>query len=103
LSSPKLTRPHSDIDMHVHADDLFGMRTTVELRDDQRARLLEMAAREGRKGFSHLIQEAVDRFLEEEEARRQEVAEALTVVGSFTPEEAEALRDRSRALRERWR
>ncbi len=79
------------------------MRTTIELRDDQRARLLEIAAQEGRKGFSHLVQEAVDRFLEDEERRREEVAEALSVVGSFTPEEAEALRDRTRALRERWR
>ena len=79
------------------------MRTTIEIRDDQRARLLEMAAREGRKGFSHLIQEAVDRFLDEEEERREEVAEALAVVGSLSPEDAEALRDRTRALRARWR
>jgi predicted transcriptional regulator len=79
------------------------MRTTIELRDDQRARLLEIAAQEGRKGFSHLIQEAVDRFLEDEEGRREEVAEALTLVGSLGPEEAEALRERTRALRERWR
>ena len=79
------------------------MRTTIELRDDQRARLLEMAAREGRKGFSHLIQEAVDRFLEEEEGRREEVAEALAMVGSFTPEDAQAFRERTRALRDRWR
>ncbi|TVR56541.1 MAG: hypothetical protein EA421_03265 [Gemmatimonadales bacterium] len=79
------------------------MRTTIELRDDQRARLLEMAAQEGRKGFSHLIQEAVDRFLEEEGARREKVAESLAVVGSFTPEDAQALRQRTRALREGWR
>ena len=79
------------------------MRTTIELRDDQRARLLEVAAREGRKGFSHLIQEAVDRFLEEEEGRREEVAEALAMVGSFNPEHAQALRERTRALRDRWR
>ncbi len=79
------------------------MRTTIELRDDQRARLLEMAAQEGRKGFSHLIQEAVDRFLEEEGARREKVAESLAVVGSFTPEDAQALRQRTRVLREGWR
>jgi hypothetical protein len=41
--------------MHVHASKIRVMRTTIELRDDQRARLLEIAAREGRKGFSHLI------------------------------------------------
>jgi predicted transcriptional regulator len=79
------------------------MRTTIELRDDQRARLLEIAGREGRKGFSHLIQEAVDRFLEEEEGRAEEVAEALAMVGTLAPEDAAALRDRTRKLRESWR
>jgi predicted transcriptional regulator len=58
--------------MHVHASKIRVMRTTIELRDDQRARLLEIAAREGRKGFSHLIQEAVDRFLEEAPAPEAE-------------------------------
>lgn len=62
-----------------------------------------MAAQEGRKGFSHLIQEAVDRFLDEESERREEVAEALALVGSFEPEAAEDLRRRTQALRERWR
>jgi predicted transcriptional regulator len=79
------------------------MRTTIELRDDQRARLLEIAAQEGRKGFSHLIQEAVDRFLDEEADRRQEVAQALALVGAIGSEEAEALRTRTRELRVSWR
>jgi len=79
------------------------MRTTIELRDDQRARLLEIAGREGRKGFSHLIQEAVDRFLREEEGRKEEVARALAMIGSLAPEDAEALRESTRRLRERWR
>jgi len=89
--------------MHVRAQDIPDMRTTIELRDDQRARLLELAAREGRRGFSHLIQEAVDRFLEEEEGRGEEVAAALEVVGSFTAKDAQTLRERTRELRERWR
>ena len=79
------------------------MRTTIELRDDQRARLLEVAAREGRKGLSHLIQEAVDRFLEDEKRRGEEVAAALEMVGSLAPEDARALRERTRELREHWR
>ena len=41
-----------------------GVRTTVEIPDVQRARLLELAVRRGEKGFSRLIQEAVDRLLE---------------------------------------
>jgi predicted transcriptional regulator len=79
------------------------MRTTIELRDDQRAKLLEIAAQEGRKGFSHLIQEAVDLFLDQEAEHREEVTEALALVGSLGPGEADALRERVRSLRERWR
>jgi predicted transcriptional regulator len=79
------------------------MRTTIELRDDQRARLLEMAAKEGRKGFSHLIQEAVDRFLEEDAGRQEEVSAALALVGTLGHQEAEALRERVRRIREGWR
>jgi len=62
-----------------------------------------IAAQEGRKGFSHLIQEAVDRFLDEEAGRQEEVSEALALVGSFGPGEAEALRERVRRIREHWR
>jgi predicted transcriptional regulator len=79
------------------------MRTTIELRDDQRAKLLEMAAREGRKGFSHLIQEAVDRFLDEDSGRQEEVSEALALVGTLGPQEAELLLERVRRIREHWR
>jgi predicted transcriptional regulator len=39
------------------------VRTTIELRDELRAKLLEMAGRRGEKGFSHLVEEAVDRYI----------------------------------------
>ncbi len=78
------------------------MRTTIELRDDQRARLLELAARRGEKGFSGLIQEAVDRFLAGEESDFL-VQEALSVLGSLAPNEAEEMRSRTGVLRKGWR
>jgi predicted transcriptional regulator len=36
------------------------MRTTIELKPEHRARLLELAARRGQKGLSAVIQEAID-------------------------------------------
>jgi hypothetical protein len=44
----------------------FSMRITVEIRPEQRIQLLEIAARRGKKGFSGLVQEAIDRFLDHE-------------------------------------
>jgi predicted transcriptional regulator len=80
-----------------------GMRTTIELRDDQRARLLEIAGRRGEKGFSRLIQEAVDRYLQDEARRDRSVEAALAVLGSISEREADEMRTATRGLRERWR
>jgi hypothetical protein len=41
------------------------MRTTIELTDDQRAKLLALAAKRRLRGYSALIQEALERYLKE--------------------------------------
>jgi len=79
------------------------MRTTIELLDEQRARLLEIAARRGEKGFSGLVQEAVARFLEEEDRRDRAVANAVEALGSLPRESADRMRRVASELRENWR
>lgn len=89
--------------MHVHASYPSAMRTTVELSDEIRARLLEMAARRGERGFSALVEEAVARYLEDEERRRQRVEDARSVIGAMAEEDAGELEASVKGLRERWR
>ena len=81
------------------------MRTTIEIPDEQRARLLELAAKRGQKGFSFLVREAIERYLAAEgEAERLLKAEAaLAVLGTLSDEEAERLEETRRRLRESWR
>lgn len=79
------------------------MRTTIELSDRQRAKLLELAAERGEKGFSRLVQEAIDRYLEENAARSERVRAALEVAGSLDEESAAALEESVRRLRGTWR
>lgn len=79
------------------------MRTTVEIRDEQRARLLELAARRGEKGFSGLVQEALDAYLAAVERREDRIQDALGVLGSLDDAEAEAFRDSARRIRATWR
>ena len=81
------------------------MRTTVEITDEQRARLLELAARRGAKGFSRIVQEALDRYLEEEAASAQKARakQALAVLGTLGDKDADALEARVRAIRDHWR
>lgn len=79
------------------------MRTTIEIRDDHRAALLELAARRGEKGFSRLVEEAIEVYLEAERRREEERKRALRVRGALGDEETKALRERVSKIREVWR
>ena len=79
------------------------MRTTVEIPDGQRARLLELAARRGEKGFSKLVQEAIAMFLDVQRRREEKVQGALEVLGTFDDEAADRLEASVRELRSQWR
>jgi predicted transcriptional regulator len=79
------------------------MRTTIELRDDQRAKLLELAARRAQKGFSALIEEAVDRYLAEEETRARTIRKARATRGKLSDQAAQDIASRVKELREHWR
>lgn len=89
--------------MHVHASISFGMRTTVELSDEIRAKLLELAARRGERGFSAIVEEAVARYLQEEEERRRLAQQARSVIGTLSEDDARDLEESVRTLRSRWR
>lgn len=82
---------------------MLPMRTTIELTDKQRSRLLEIAAERGENGFSHLVREAVDGYLLREEARRGRVEEARSALGSLSDDEAQELLEAVRVSRSSWR
>lgn len=79
------------------------MRTTIELKDEHRARLLEIAARRGEKGFSNLITEAIEHYLAHNAELSTERKAALALKGTLDERDAEALRDEVAASREFWR
>jgi hypothetical protein len=89
--------------MHAHACRLLAMRTTVEIDDSQRAELLKLAAQRGDKGFSAIVREALDVYLKQHRAKREVVAQALKLRGSFSDDEADTLEASVRQLREKWR
>ena len=79
------------------------MRTTVEITDEHRARLLEIAARRGEKGFSSIVQEALARYFEAQDEQRQRVRKALGILGTLSTEEADRLQEDVLELRRSWR
>ncbi|MGH7545900.1 MAG: hypothetical protein ACREKI_06930 [Gemmatimonadota bacterium] len=79
------------------------MRTTIEIPDELRAKLLEIAARRGEKGYSRLVEEAIGRFLAEWEGREEVIRGASAVIGSLSEADAAALEESVEAVRKAWR
>ena len=85
------------------------MRTTIDLTDDHRAKLLALAGRRRLRGFSALIREALEHYLEEPsnggrtEAGARAARSARKIRTLMTETEAERMRRRIDELWRRWR
>ena len=79
------------------------MRTTIEMKDEHRAALLQLAARRGQKGFSAIVSEAIDAYLKAagQDAKRRR--KALGLRGALSTNEAERLRAATAEIRKTWR
>ena len=79
------------------------MRTTIELPKDQRAELLKLAAKRGMKGFSQIIQEALNEYLIRQNSREDLVRAAMGLKGTVTGKLADEFEERIKAIRSDWR
>jgi predicted transcriptional regulator len=79
------------------------MRTTIEMKPEHRARILELAANRGEKGFSAVVAEALELYLENQVGRESAIRKAVALKGSLTEAEAAALAAHARKIRENWR
>ena len=79
------------------------MRTTIEIKPEHRAKLLELAARRGAKGFSQLVTEALEAYLRAEGDREAQRRRAVLLKGKLPAREAQALRAAAAELRGTWR
>jgi metal-responsive CopG/Arc/MetJ family transcriptional regulator len=79
------------------------MRTTVEINNEQRAELLKIAAQRGMKGFSSLVQEALDEYLKKYVGRKKAAAKALALRGMLKGKEGIDFQKRVASIRELWR
>jgi len=80
-----------------------ALHTTIEIRPEHRAKLLELAARRGTKGFSHLVTEALEAYLRAEGDREAQRRRAVLLKGKLPTREAQALRIVTAELRRNWR
>jgi hypothetical protein len=78
------------------------MRTTVEISDRHRSILLALAAQRGLRGYSEIVQEALEQYLASQTKGLEIKEKVLAMRGSWQQEEAEQTRSRLLELRERW-
>jgi hypothetical protein len=77
------------------------MRTTVEISDAQHRSLTDLAARRGLRGFSPLVQEAIEQYLDA--CGGPDLEAALSLRGSISDDEAASLRERIEEAWTAWR
>jgi hypothetical protein len=77
------------------------MRTTVEITDEQHRALSAIAHRRGVRGFSVLVQEALDGYLAN--LRTDEVDLLLGLEGVLSESDADEMRSRISDVRTAWR
>ena len=78
------------------------MRTTIEISDHQRSVLVSLAAQRGLRGYSEIIQEALDKYIAEQVKVPEIKEKVLALQGSWQQDEAEQARSRLLELREKW-
>ncbi len=77
------------------------MRTTVEITDDQHRALSAIAQRRGVRGFSILVQEALEGYLANLDTG--EVDLLLQLEGMLSDSDAQEMRSRVGDVRSTWR
>ena len=75
----------------------------MEITDEQRAQLLDLAARRGEKGFSGIVRDAIDHYLSNVGGRQEAIQRALASRGRLGGAAGEELDAAVREIRKGWR
>lgn len=81
-----------------------GMRTTIEIDDEVRARLLQRAAERGERGYSDLINEILKQYfgVEDRFARKESANRVERLAGRISEEAAERMYESVKRSRTNW-
>lgn len=75
------------------------MRTTIEMKPEHRARLLELTASGGEKGLSAVVADALELYFAEQDRRVSAIRSALALKGSMSETECAALATQAQKVR----
>ena len=78
------------------------MRTTVEISDKHRSILLSLSAQKGLRGYSRIIEDAIDYYIEHRLKAVEKKRDILKMKGAWKGQEPREIRSRLAELRENW-
>lgn len=79
------------------------MRTTIEISDKHRSILLALAAQRGLRGYSYIIKEALDHYIEDQSKTAEKKRKILKMEKTWNVEETKEIRFNLAELRENWK
>lgn len=78
------------------------MRMTIEISEHQRDFLVSLAAQRGLRGYSEIVQEALEKYISEQVQDNEIKEKVLGMKGSWNKDEMEQTKSRLQELREKW-
>jgi len=81
---------------------VMNVRTTIEISNEMRAKLLALAARRKLRGYSGIVNEALSLYLEQEMQKEGDLLDILDLAGSLNDAEAEEAAQNIKEFRKRW-
>ncbi len=78
------------------------MRTTIELNEEHRASLYAIAVHRGWRGYSRVVEEAIEFYLKHHAEAEEACRALLGRKGGWSAEEARQTRAAIEELREQW-
>jgi hypothetical protein len=79
------------------------MKVTIELSDDQRKVLRPFVVERGLRGYSKVVQEAIDFYVKARVERRGQVKQLLRMKGTWSRGEARQFRKRLEETKRNWK
>ena len=78
------------------------MRTTIELSDRHRGILHALSSERGLRGYSKIIEEAIDFYITEKALKDKTAQELIKLKGSWSVKEGERIKAKLKEVRKDW-
>jgi metal-responsive CopG/Arc/MetJ family transcriptional regulator len=80
-----------------------AMRTTIDISEDHRLALNQISQMRGYRGYSKIIQEAIDYFIAHNPFDRRERIRLLRLKGAWKQDQSKETRARLSEVRNNWK